>query len=152
MKIAIANDHGGVNFKAAIIKHLTKKGIECVDYGYQAGGIDNPDYPDYAVPACLSVVNGECDLGILICGTGIGMSIVANKIKGIRCGHCHDTFSARMTRIHNHANVIAFGERCIGEGLALDIVDAFLDAIPTTEERHVRRVAKIGDLENRNFK
>ena len=130
--------------------HFKSRG--CVDYGYQAGGAPNPDYPDYAIPACQAIVDGECDLGILICGTGIGMSIIANKIKGIRCGHCHDTFSAKMTRIHNHANVIAFGERCIGEGLALDIVDAFLDAVPTEEERHLRRVGKIKELESRNFK
>ena len=152
MKIAVANDHGGINLKNAVIKHLTKKGIECVDYGYQPGGEPNPDYADFAIPACQSILDGDCDLGILICGTGIGMSIIANKIKGIRCGHCHDTFSARMTRNHNHANVIAFGERCIGEGLALDIVDAFLGAEPTDEERHVRRVGKIKDLENKNFK
>lgn len=147
MKIAISNDHGGINFKKLVIEHLTKKGIECVDYGYQEGGEPSPDYPDYAILACKAVASGECDLGILICGTGIGMSIVANKFKGIRCGHCHDTFSARMTREHNHANMIAFGERVIGAGLMLDIVDAFLSATPA-EGRHARRVEKIMAVEN----
>ena len=142
MKIAIANDHGGINFKKLVIEHLTKKGIDVVDYGYQEGGEPSPDYPDYAIPACQAVVSGECDLGILICGTGIGMSIVANKVKGIRCGHCHDSFSARMTREHNHANMIAFGERVIGAGVMLDIVDAFLSATPA-EGRHARRVEKV---------
>ena len=147
MKIAIANDHGGINFKKLVIEHLTKKGIDVVDYGYQEGGEPSPDYPDYAIPACNAVVSGECDLGILICGTGIGMSIVANKVKGIRCGHCHDSFSARMTREHNHANMIAFGERVIGAGVMLDIVDAFLSATPA-EGRHARRVEKVMAVEN----
>ena len=147
MKIAIANDHGGINFKKLVIEHLTKKGIDVVDYGYQEGGEPSPDYPDYAIPACQAVVSGECDLGILICGTGIGMSIVANKVKGIRCGHCHDSFSARMTREHNHANMIAFGERVIGAGVMLDIVDAFLSATPA-EGRHARRVEKVMAVEN----
>jgi ribose 5-phosphate isomerase B len=147
MKIAIANDHGGINFKKLVIEHLTKKGIDVVDYGYQEGGEPSPDYPDYALPACKAVVDGECDLGILICGTGIGMSIVANKVKGIRCGHCHDAFSARMTREHNHANMIAFGERVIGAGVMLDIVDAFLSATPA-EGRHARRVEKVMAVEN----
>lgn len=147
MKIAIANDHGGINFKKLVIEHLTKKGIDVVDYGYQEGGEPNPDYPDYAIPACKAVVSGECDLGILICGTGIGMSIVANKVKGIRCGHCHDSFSARMTREHNHANMIAFGERVIGAGVMLDIVDAFLSATPA-DGRHARRVEKVMAAEN----
>ena len=147
MKIAIANDHGGINFKKLVIEHLTKKGIDVVDYGYQEGGEPSPDYPDYALPACNAVVSGECDLGILICGTGIGMSIVANKVKGIRCGHCHDSFSARMTREHNHANMIAFGERVIGAGVMIDIVDAFLSATPA-EGRHARRVEKVMAVEN----
>ena len=151
MKIAIANDHGGINFKKLVIEHLTKKGIDVVDYGYQEGGEPSPDYPDYAIPACQAVVSGECDLGILICGTGIGMSIVANKVKGIRCGHCHDSFSARMTREHNHANMIAFGERVIAAELMLDIVELFL----TTEfegGRHIDRLNKIKEVENKYSK
>ena len=149
MKIAISNDHGGVNFKKALIKHLTEKGIEYIDFGYQPGGEENPDYPDYAIPACNAVVSGECDAGILICGTGIGMSIIANKVKGIRCGHCHDTFSARMTKMHNDANMIAFGERVIGESLMLDIVDAYLSA-SFVGGRHERRVNKIKSFEENN--
>jgi ribose 5-phosphate isomerase B len=151
MKIAISNDHGGINLKNALKKHLDGKGIAYVDYGYNVGGEPSPDYPDYVVPACEAIVNGECDLGILICGTGIGVSIVANKIPGIRCGHTHDTFSARMTRMHNHANVIAFGERVIGEGLMCDIVDAFLDAEPM-DGRHLRRVEKITAIEKKYSK
>lgn len=147
MKIAIANDHGAMNFKKAVIKYLTSKGIDYVDYGYQEGGEPSPDYPDYALPACQAVVSGECDLGILMCGTGIGMSIVANKVPGIRCGHCQDVFSARMTRIHNHANMISFGERVLGEGVMLDIVEAFLNATPDMGGRHEKRVNKIREIE-----
>ena len=146
MKIAVSNDHGGINLKKAVLKYLTEKGIDYTDYGYQEGGEPNPDYPDYAIPACKAVASGDCDLGILICGTGIGMSIVANKIPGIRCGHCQDTFGARMTRCHNHANMIAFGERITGEGVALDIVEAFLNATPA-DGRHARRVQKIMEVE-----
>lgn len=151
MKIAISNDHGGVNLKIALKKYLDDKGIEYIDYGYNAGGEPNPDYPDYAMPACEAIVNGTCDLGILICGTGIGMSIAANKVPGIRCGHTHDTFSARMTRIHNHANMIAFGERVIGEGVMCDIVEAFINATPA-DGRHLRRVEKITAIEQKYSK
>lgn len=147
MKIAISNDHGGLNLKAALKKHLEEKGIEYVDYGYNVGDGESPDYPDYALPACKAVVNGECDCGILICGTGIGMSIAANKVKGIRCGHCHDAFSARMTKMHNDANMIAFGERVIGVGVMIDIVDAYLSA-KFESGRHLRRVEKITAIEN----
>ena len=98
------------------------------------------------------MASGEYDYGILICGTGIGMSIVANKVKGIRCAHCHDVFSAKMTRLHNDANVLAMGERVIGPGLMLLIVDAFLNTEFSGDERHVRRVNKIKALEEKNFK
>ena len=101
---------------------------------------------------CEAIVSGEFDTGILICGTGIGMSIVANKFKGIRCGHCHDVFSAKMTRLHNDANVLAFGERVVGPGLAMEIVDAFLSTEFSGDERHARRVAKIKATEEENFK
>lgn len=147
MKIAISNDHGGLNLKAALMKHLDEKGIEYIDFGYNAGGEKSPDYPDYALPACKAVLCGECDCGILICGTGIGMSIAANKVKGIRCGHCHDVFSARMTKMHNDANMIAFGERVIGAGLMIDIVDAYLSA-EFMGGRHQRRVDKIKAIED----
>ncbi len=150
MKVAIGCDHGGINLKPSLLKHLQEKGIEYVDYGcYDSKSVD---YVDYAVKVAKSVQSKECDLGILICGTGIGMSIVANKFKGIRCGHAHDTFSARMTRLHNDANVLAFGERVIGVGLMLDIVDAFLETPFSGDERHIRRIEKISQVEKDNLK
>ncbi len=150
MKVAIGCDHGGINLKPALIKHLQEKGVEFIDYGC----FDNKsvDYVDYAIKVAKSVQSKECDLGILICGTGIGMSIVANKFKGIRCGHAHDTFSARMTRLHNDANILAFGERVIGVGLMIDIVDAFLDTPFSNDERHIRRIEKISQVEEDNLK
>lgn len=150
MKIAIGVDHGGINLKPVLIEYLEKNGIEYVDCGcYENKSID---YNDFGEKACNLVVNGECDLGILFCGTGIGMSIVANKIKGIRCGHCHDVFSAKMTKLHNNANVLALGERVVGPGLMLEIVDAFINTPFSNDERHVRRVDKIKALEMKNFK
>ena len=150
MKVAIGCDHGGINLTDALLAHLKEKGVEYEDFGTYTK--DSVDYNDYAEAACKAVVNGECDFGILVCGTGIGMSIVANKIKGIRCGHCHDEFSAKMTRLHNDANVLAFGERVIGAGLMTEIVDAFLFTDFSGGERHIRRVDKIKALEERNFK
>ena len=150
MKVAIGCDHGGINLKPILIEYLDKKGIEYVDFGcYEKTSVD---YNEYALAVSNAVANGECDKGILICGTGIGMSLVANKVKGIRCGHCHDVFSAKMTRLHNDANVIAFGERVIGPGLMLEIVEAFLFTEFSGDERHARRVEKIKELENKNFK
>lgn len=150
MKIAIGCDHGGFNVKPTIIEYLKKSNVEYVDFGCDTD--KSVDYIDYAVPVCEAVVSGQCDLGILICGTGIGMSITANKIKGIRCGHCTDTFSARMTRLHNNANVIALGERITGAGLMVDIVDAFINTPFSNEDRHAKRVEKIKQVENKNFK
>lgn len=150
MKVAIGCDHGGVNLKPVLIDYLKKNAIEFKDFGCFT--TESVDYNDYAVEVCNSVVSGEYDFGILICGTGIGMSIMANKIKGIRCGHCHDVFSAKMTRLHNDANVLAMGERVVGAGLMLMIVDAFLNTEFSGDERHLRRVNKIKDLENKNFK
>jgi len=150
MKVAIGCDHGGINLKPVLVDYLKKKGYEFEDCGcFDSKSVD---YNDYAEKVCELVASGKADRGILICGTGIGMSIVANKIKGIRCAHCHDTFSAKATRLHNDANVIAFGERVIGAGLMVDIVDAFLTTEFSNEERHVRRVEKIKALENKNFK
>ena len=125
MKIAIACDHAGPSLKAKVVAHLKDKGIEVADFG--TDDTRPVDYPDYALKVAQAVASGQADLGILICGTGIGMSICANKVKGIRCALCSDTFSAHATRQHNDANVLAFGERVVGEGLALDIVDAFVD-------------------------
>lgn len=150
MKIAIGTDHGGIHLKPALLKHLKERDIEYKDFGCYDE--TSTDYNEYALAVSEAVASGEFDKGILICGTGIGMSIVANKVKGIRCAHCHDTFSARMTRLHNDANVLAFGERVIGAGLMLDIVDAFIDTPFSNEERHVNRVNKIKAQEERNFK
>ncbi len=150
MKVAIGVDHGGIHLKPALIKYLEGKGIEYKDFGCYSE--QSTDYNEYALKVSEAVASGEFDKGILICGTGIGMSIVANKVKGIRCAHCHDTFSARMTRLHNDANVLAFGERVIGAGLMTDIVEAFLTTPFSNEERHVNRVNKIIALEERNFK
>ena len=150
MKIAIGCDHGGINLKPVLIDYLEKKGIEYKDFGtYDKSSVD---YNEFALAVGTAVADGEYDKGILICGTGIGMSIVANKIKGVRCGHCHDVFSAKMTRLHNDANVLALGERVVGPGLFLEIVDAFLFTEFSGDERHARRVEKIKQLENKNFK
>ena len=150
MKIAIGCDHGGFGLKPTLIKYLEKNGYEYVDFGcYDNTSVD---YPEYGEKVAVAVSKGECDKGILICGTGIGMSMVANKVKGVRCAHCHDVFSARMTRLHNDANVLAFGERVIGAGLMIDIVEAFLTTEFSNEDRHERRVNQIKDIEERYFK
>lgn len=150
MKVAIACDHAALELKNAVKKHLTDRGFEVVDFGINEPG--SVDYPDYALPVAEAVASGKADKGILICGTGIGMSICANKVKGIRCALCSDTFSARATREHNDANVLAFGERVVGGGLALDIVDVFLDTPFSNAERHVKRIDKITAIENKYFK
>ena len=144
-KIAIACDHGGYELKCDIIKHLTARGFEIVDFGCDS--TQSVDYPDYALPASQAVAKGECDLGILICGTGIGMSLCANKVKGIRAACCSDTFSARMTRMHNNSNILCFGARVVGLGLATDMVDLFLDT-EFEGERHNQRIAKMMAIEN----
>ncbi|MGN9162485.1 ribose 5-phosphate isomerase B [Clostridium sulfidigenes] len=146
MKIAIGSDHGGLRLKKEVIKHLEKKNIEVRDYGTYTE--DSCDYPDFAEKVAEVVVAKEYDYGILICGTGIGISISANKIPGIRAALCSDTFSAHATREHNNANILAMGERVVGIGLALDIVDAFLGS--TFEGgRHENRVNKIMEIEKK---
>ncbi|WP_346877569.1 MULTISPECIES: ribose 5-phosphate isomerase B [unclassified Clostridium] len=146
MKIAIGSDHGGLRLKKEVIKHLEKKNIEVRDYGTYTE--DSCDYPDFAEKVSEAVVAKEYDYGILICGTGIGISISANKIPGIRAALCSDTFSAHATREHNNANILAMGERVVGTGLALDIVDAFLGS--TFEGgRHENRVNKIMEIEKK---
>ena len=150
MKIAIGCDHGGINLKPVLVDYLEKKGIEYKDFGTYDKA--STDYNEYAEAVGTAVANGEFEKGILICGTGIGMSIVANKIKGVRCGHCHDVFSAKMTRLHNDANVLALGERVVGPGLFLEIVDAFLFTEFSGDERHARRVGKIKAVEEKYFK
>lgn len=150
MKVAFGCDHGGINLKKVLFDYLDKKGIEYKDFG--CFDTASTDYNEYALVVSEAVASGEFDKGILFCGTGIGMSIVANKVKGIRCGHCHDVFSAKMTRLHNDANVLALGERVVGPGLMVEIVDAFLTTEFSFDERHERRVGKIKALEERNFK
>ncbi|MCR5148586.1 MAG: ribose 5-phosphate isomerase B [Eubacterium sp.] len=141
MKIAIGSDHGGFALKQEVIKHLTDRGIEVTDKGcYDEKSCD---YPIYAKEVTSAVTSGEADYGILICGTGIGMSITANKVKGIRAALCHDNFSAQATREHNNANVLCMGARVIGAGHALMIVDTFLDTPFSNDERHVRRISMI---------
>ncbi|MGN0383773.1 MAG: ribose 5-phosphate isomerase B [Eubacterium sp.] len=141
--IAVGCDHGGFELKQEIIKHLEERGLEYKDFGTYS--MDSCDYPTYAKAACQSIVEGICDKGILICGTGIGISITANKIKGIRAAVCTDCFCAEMTRLHNDANVLALGGRVVGAGLALKIVDTFLDTSFSGEERHIRRINLIED-------
>lgn len=142
--IAIGADHGGYEMKEQIKEYLEKKGIEVKDFGTYSN--DSVDYPDYAAYVCKSIQSKECDLGILICGTGVGIGIAANKHNGIRCAICSETFSAKMCRVHNNANVIAFGARVIGIETAKEIVDAFLGN-EFEGDRHVRRVAKITEIE-----
>lgn len=149
MKIAVACDHGGLNLKNEIIKYLKENGYEYINYGTDSS--DSCDYPDFALPAAEAVACGECDKGIIICSTGIGVSMVANKVPGIRCAHCHDCYCAEFTRRHNDANVLAMGEKVVGIGYALKIVEAFL----TTEfegGRHQRRVDKITAIEKKYCK
>ncbi|NTW04993.1 MAG: ribose 5-phosphate isomerase B [Peptococcaceae bacterium] len=147
MRVVLACDHGGFKLKSEILDYLTGNKIDCLDVGTYSE--ESVDYPDYSVKAAQAVVSGECDLGIICCGTGIGVSIAANKVPGIRAALCHDTFSARMAREHNDANILTLGQRVIGPGLALDIVDAFLRAGFQAGGRHCRRVEKIAELEKR---
>lgn len=139
--IALGSDQAGYELKQVIMKHLEERGLEYKDYGsYNA---DPVDYPIYGKKVAHAVVDGECDKGILICGTGIGISIAANKIKGVRAALCSDCFSAEATRLHNDANILAFGARVVGPGLAEKIVDTFLDTEFSGAERHQRRVDMI---------
>ena len=144
MKVAIGCDHGGLHLKEDIKSLLADGGYEVTDFG--TNSTDSVDYPDIAVPVANAVANGEFDRGILICGTGIGIGIAANKVKGIRAALCHDTFSAHASREHNNANILTMGARIIGPALPRDVVKIWL----TTEfegGRHERRVAKIADIE-----
>ncbi len=144
MKIAMGSDHGGFSLKETLREYLLKKGIEIKDVGVFSE--DSVDYPDYARKVGEIVAAGDADLGVLICGTGIGMSIAANKVDGIRCALCNDVYSAKMARGHNDANVLAMGARVIGRGTALMILDHFLSS--TFEGgRHSTRVAKIMEIE-----
>ena len=139
--LAIGSDHGGYALKQAIMKHLEARGLSYKDYGTYSEA--SCDYPDFGRAVALAVANGEAEYGIIICGTGIGISITANKVPGIRAALCGDCFSAEATRSHNDANVLALGARVVGEGLAIKIVDTFLDTPFSNDERHIRRIQKI---------
>lgn len=144
--LAIGCDHGGFELKQKIIKYFDESGIVYKDFGCY--NTDSVDYPDIALPVCNSVVNGDCEKGILVCGTGIGMSIAANKIKGIRAALLSDTFSAQMTAEHNDSNVIALGGRVISAELAIDIIKTYLSA-EFQGGRHTKRLEKIRLLEEK---
>ena len=145
MKIAIACDHGALALKNAVIAHLQKKGYEVVNFGTDT--LDSCDYPDFAGPAARAVASGECDRGIVMCTTGIGVSIAANKVHGIRCALLSDKMSARLTRDHNDTNMMAMGAGVVGEMLALEIVDTWLGTDFSGDERHQRRIDKVMALE-----
>ena len=142
--IAIACDHGGYQYKQMLMQHLNDRGIAYKDFGTFTP--DSCDYPDYAKPVANAVAAGEFEKGILICGTGIGMSIAANKVKGMRAAVCADAFSAKATREHNDANILCMGARVISEAKALEITDIFLDTPFSQDERHIRRISKIEQL------
>lgn len=146
MKIVIGCDHGGFEHKNAIVEHLKSKGHDVVDCGiYENKSVD---YPDIAVKVCEQITSGNCERGILVCGTGIGMSLAANKVNGIRAAACSEHFSAKYTRLHNDSNIICLGGRVIGIGTALELVDLFIET-EFEGGRHQTRVGKIMSLENK---
>ena len=144
MKIIIGSDHGGIHLKEVLKQHLAERGIEVHDAGTYTE--ESCDYPDIALQVCRAVTAGDGDRGVLVCGTGIGMSMAANKVEGIRAALCGDVFSATMSREHNDANVICLGERVLGPGLAVCVLDAWLDT-EFAGGRHARRVNKIMAIE-----
>lgn len=145
MKIAFAADHGGYQLKDKLVAYLKSRGIDTVDFGTNSS--ESCDYPDFAHPLCKAVASGECDFGVLVCSTGIGMSIAANKHKGIRAACCSETVSAELTRAHNNSNVLCLGEFIVGEHTARKMVDIFINTPFSEGERHVRRISKISSLE-----
>ena len=142
--IGIGSDHGGYDLKMAVISYLEEQGIEYKDYGCMDK--NSCDYPIYGKAVAEAIADGTCEKGIVICTTGIGISIVANKIPGVRCALCSDTISAKLTRLHNDANVLAMGGGIVGNNLAISIVDTFLHTEFSEEEKHKRRVAMINDI------
>lgn len=149
MKLAIGCDHGGYGYKQILLAHLSDMGYDVEDFGCYSE--DSCDYPDFALPVAEAVKDGKADYGILICSTGIGISIAANKVPGIRCAHCHDVESARLTRNHNNANILAFGAKIISKELMIEIVDTFLSS-SFDGGRHQRRVDKITQIEHKYSK
>ena len=145
MKIAIGCDHGALDLKNRVLAHLVSKGYEVKDFGTYT--MDSCDYPEFAGAAARSVAGGECEKGIVLCTTGIGVSISANKIKGIRCALLSDVWSAKMTRLHNDTNMMALGAGIVGTNLALEIVDTWLGTEFSGDERHQRRIDKMMSLE-----
>ncbi|MBD3920746.1 ribose 5-phosphate isomerase B [Paenibacillus sp. PR3] len=145
MKISIGADHGGYRLKEILVPFIESLGHEVTDVGCSCD--QSVDYPDYALPVCEAVANGQADRGILICGTGIGMSIAANKVRGIRCALVHDMFSAQATRDHNDTNVLAMGERVVGPGVAQEIIRIWLETPFSNGERHVGRISKVKEIE-----
>jgi ribose 5-phosphate isomerase B len=142
MRIAIASDHGGYKLKAELVELLrTRKDLVVEDLGTSSG--DSVDYPDYAHEVAKAIVRGRYDRGILVCGTGVGMAIAANRHEGIRCVNCSDTYTAKLSRQHNDTNILSLGERVLGRGLAWEIVSAWLDEPADMDERHARRRRKI---------
>lgn len=150
MKISIGCDHGGYILKEEIIKYLKSKSQEIIDFGVNSD-TESVDYPDYAEKVANSICNKEADLGIVLCGTGIGISIAANKFKGIRCAVCHNEFTAEMSKKHNNANIIALGGRCLSKQEAVNIVKAWFES-DFEGDRHQKRLEKIKYIENKNFK
>ena len=145
MKIAIGCDHGALDLKNAMIAHLTKQGHEVVNFGTDT--LDSCDYPDFAGPAAQAVGSGECEKGIVLCTTGIGVSIVANKVKGVRCALLSDVMSARLTREHNDTNMMAIGAGVVGQMLAFEIIDTWLGTEFSHDARHQRRIDKLMSYE-----
>ena len=139
--IAIGSDHGGFDIKESVIKHLKENGVEVKDVGCYAK--ESCDYPVFGHAVAEAVENGECEKGIVVCTTGIGISMVANKVKGVRCALCNDPFAAKMTRLHNDANVLAIGGGMVGKNMALDIVETFLNTEFSEGENHIRRIGLI---------
>lgn len=139
--IALGSDHAGYPLKLAVIEHLKERGLEYKDYGTYS--TDSCDYPEFAERVSQAIISGEAERGILVCGTGIGISIAANRHKEIRAAVCGDVFSAEATRLHNDANILAMGARVVGEGLAMKIVDAFLDTEFSNGTNHVRRISQM---------
>jgi ribose 5-phosphate isomerase B len=150
MKIAFASDHAGFIYKGILIKELSAAGYDVLDLGTN---VETPsDYPDHAAAIATAIQQGKAERGILICGSGVGVSVAVNKFKGIRGGVCHDTYSAHQSVEHDDANVLCIGERVVGIALAREIIKAFLDAKFTHEERHVKRLSKILNIEQENMK
>lgn len=139
--IALGCDHGGFPLMKEVIKYLDENKIEYKNFGTYSE--ESCDYPEYAKKVAKAILSGECEKGVLICGTGIGISITANKFKGIRAALCHDCFSAKATRLHNDANILAMGARVVGPGLAIEILKTFLETDFSNEERHIRRINQI---------